>query len=82
MTIQKVSLGHLLKEQKMTGKVKISYSSYANGDLRADTIKVGNDWGCDFYKSGEFIKSELYKGHSESYAESAADNYVFGIKKI
>lgn len=82
MTTQKVSLGHLLKEQEMTGKVKISYSSYANGDLRADTIKVGNDWGCDFYKSGEFIKSELYKGHSESYAEDAAENYVFGIKKI
>ena len=82
MTALKDSLGHLQKERLMTNKVKIAYSSYANGDLRADTIKVGNDWGCDFYKSGEFIKSELYKGHSESYAEDAAENYVFGIKKL
>jgi len=72
----------LQKERLMTNKVKITYSSYANGDLRADTVKVGNDWGCDFYKNGEFIKNELYKGHSESYAEDAAENYVSGIKKI
>ena len=66
----------------MTNKTKITYSSYTNGDLRADTIKVGKDWGCDYYKNGEFIKTELYKGHSESYAEDAAENYVSGIKKI
>jgi hypothetical protein len=58
------------------------YSTFCNGDLRADTIVVDGHWGCAFYKSGEFIKSELYKGHSEDYAESAAENYVFGIKKI
>ena len=25
---------------------------------------------------------EVYKGHSESYAESAAENYVEGIKSV
>lgn len=81
-TKQKNLLGHLQKEQLMTNKIKITYSSYANGDLRADTVKVGNAWGCDFYKNAEFIKTELYKGHGEIYAENAAENYVSGIKKI
>ena len=58
------------------------FSSYVKGDLQADTIKIGDDWGCAFYRSGEFIKTETYKGHSESYAEDVADNYVFGIKKL
>jgi hypothetical protein len=61
---------------------KTTFSTYVNGDLKADTIKVGNDFGCDYYKNAEFIKTELYKGHSEMYAENAAENYVFGIKKI
>lgn len=66
----------------ITNKELEVYSSYVNGDLQADTIKVGEDWGCAFYKNGEFIKTEVYKGHSESYAEDAADNYVFGIKQL
>lgn len=63
-------------------KNKTTFSTYVNGDLKAETIKVGNDFGCDYYKNTEFIKTELYKGHSEEYAENAAENYVFGIKKI
>lgn len=66
----------------ITNKELNVYSSYVNGDLQADTIKVEEDWGCAFYKNGEFIQTEIYKGHSESYAESAAENYVFGIKKL
>lgn len=63
-------------------KNKTTFSTYVNGDLKAETIKVGTDFGCDYYKNAEFIKTELYKGHSEMYAENAAENYVFGIKKI
>ena len=58
-------------------------STYVNGDLRADVIKSLGDFGIRMYdKYGEVVKVEFYKGHSESYAEDAAENYVFGIKII
>lgn len=49
-----------------------------------------NSWGCQYFENqlvdGEhkkvFIAEEKYKGHNECYAESAADNYVFGIKNF
>ncbi len=59
-------------------------STYRMGELRADTIvdSKGN-YGARFYDNvGNIIAYELYKGHSEMYAENAAENYVFGIKKI
>ena len=58
------------------------YSTYVDGELRADTIKVDGHWGCRFYVNSEVIKTEFYRGHSEAYAESAAENFVLGIKKI
>ena len=59
-----------------------SYSTYIDGNLRADTIKLDGHWGCRFYVNEEVVMTEFYKGHSESYAECAAENYVLGIKKI
>lgn len=69
---------------KENGSVKLKevYSTYVNDSLRADTIKLNSDWGCDFYKNNHLLKTEIYKGHSEYYAEDAAENYIFGIKKI
>ena len=48
-----------------------NYTTYMKGDLRSDVIKLDGHWGCRFYH-----------GKSESYAESAAENYVEGIKKL
>jgi len=62
--------------------LKQVYSTYVKGDLRADTIRVNGDWGCDFYEANRLRKTEVYKGHSEYYAEDAAENYVEGIKRI
>ena len=45
------------------------YSTYVDGELRADTIKVDGHWGCRFYVNSEVIKTEFYRGHSEAYAE-------------
>lgn len=60
------------------------YSTYVDGDRRADVVRKGtfrNDcWGAKFYLNGEDLGIEWYKGHSESYAESAAENFVRGIK--
>jgi|TARA_R100000030_G_scaffold92592_1_gene78267 hypothetical protein len=55
---------------------------FVRGHKRADVVKVNGVWGCLFFDSGEQIKQELYKGHSEAYAESAAENYVDGVKQI
>jgi hypothetical protein len=59
-----------------------SYSTYMEGELRADTIKIDGHWGCRLYVNNQVVKTEFYKGHGESYAESAAENYVLGIKRI
>lgn len=68
----------LLEEEEVT-----ELSTFVNGDLRADTIVENGNFGARFYDSeGNIVKVEYYKGHSESYAEDAAENYVFGIKKI
>lgn len=58
------------------------YSTYVQSKLRADVIKMDSHWGCRFYNNNEVIKTEFYRGHSEAYAESAAENFVLGIKKI
>ena len=50
----------------------------------ADVVRRGqfrNDcWGARFYVNGEDLGIEWYKGHSESYAEDACENFVRGIK--
>lgn len=60
----------------------MTYSTYVDGELRADVIKLDNHWGCRLYKDNKIVKTEFYRGHSEAYAEDAAENYVLGIKKI
>tara|TARA_B100000029_G_C17561180_1_gene953430 strand:- start:1003 stop:1191 length:189 start_codon:yes stop_codon:yes gene_type:complete len=58
-------------------------SSFREGDLVAETFIDKGDFGAIFYnKHGEKIGEEKYIGHSEDYAESAAENYVLGIKKV
>lgn len=67
------------QQQKMKDN---KYSTFVDGDLRADVIKLDGHWGCRLYDRGEVVKTEFYKGHSEMYAENAAENYVRGIKRI
>ena len=50
----------------------MTYSTYVDGKLRADVIKLDNHWGCRLYKDNKVVKTEFYRGHSEAYAEDAA----------
>ena len=34
----------------------MQYSTYVDGDLRADVIKLDNHWGCRLYEKGELKK--------------------------
>ena len=71
---------------------KHEYHQYSRNARTVIVFKYldDNSWGCQYFENqlvdGEhkkvFIAEESYKGHSESYAESAADNYVFGIKNF
>ena len=63
-------------------KDSTAYTTYVDGDRRADVIKIDNNWGCRLYNNGELLKTEFYRGHSEMYAENAAENFVLGIKKV
>ena len=60
----------------------ILLSTFMKGDKKAETFKKDGHYGAIFYENGERVAEELYTGHSECYAEDAAENYVFGIKKI
>ena len=59
-----------------------------DGKLKAEIVNVDSkerEWGIDmvyFYADGKFVGSEAYDGHSLDYLESAAENYVLGIKRL
>lgn len=57
-------------------------SKFWEAGRTAEVILENNQWGCNYYADGELIATEMYAGHSESYAESAAENYVLGVKNF
>ena len=64
---------------------KVNYlSTYTKGNLTAETFydKKEKSYGIDMFEDNNFQQRELFPNHSEEYAENAAENYVFGIKKI
>ncbi len=58
-------------------------STYVRDNLRADVFKRSDGvYGIEMYCDGTLIKREPYKGKSLAWAESAAENYVDGIKVL
>jgi hypothetical protein len=50
---------------------------------KAEVLRSFGDspsFGIRMYIDGESLGIEWYRGHTELYAESAAENYVLGIK--
>lgn len=75
------------KEELMKQSDRVEYHTYLKDDREAVVFKYSDGtWGCDYYETQGynlvFIASEKYEGHSESYAESAADNYCFRVKNF
>lgn len=60
--------------------IEDKFSTYVEGNRRADVIKKDGDWGCKFYEDDQVIGIEWYPTKSESWAEDCAENYVMGIK--
>jgi len=62
--------------------IENKFSTFVNGNRRADVIRTNGDWGCKFYVDNESIGVEWYPTKSESWAEDCAENYVMGIKNV
>jgi hypothetical protein len=60
----------------------MNLSTYYDSKLSAVTYKKDGEFGAKFYDDGVLVLEERYPGHSEAYAECAAENYVLGVKKI
>tara|TARA_B100000131_G_C18007457_1_gene569068 strand:- start:153 stop:347 length:195 start_codon:yes stop_codon:yes gene_type:complete len=63
-------------------KILHEYQTPDNSGVRAEVVFDGKTFGCNFYNQGVLIKTEMYEGKSEAWAESAAENYVDGIKLL
>jgi len=62
--------------------IEDKFSTYVEGNRRADVIIKNGDWGCRFYEDNKSIAIEWYPTKSESWAEDCAENYVMGIKTL
>lgn len=49
---------------------------------KAEVYVTDQGYGCRYYEDHMWKKDVVYKNHSESYAESAAENYVLGILEL
>lgn len=60
-------------------------STYTQGNKKADVLRTSaqtpNYFGCRYYLDGHSLGIEWYPTKSLSFAESAAENYVMGIKE-
>ena len=78
-TIQDIING-VSQEEEMIQFDEIIHE-YQSENKRAQVGVKSGSFGIRMWKDNVFQKDELYKGHSEVYAESAAENYVLGIKE-
>lgn len=76
-------LNMIQEDEKMKVFQYMNHQFWGDGNGRkADVGRTGDSWGVRFYKDNMWVKDEVYKGKSESYAEDAAENYVLGIKDV
>lgn len=64
----------------MSEIASVSYSP--DGVRKARVIVEANRFFVDFYKNNVMIESKEYTGHSLSYVEDVAENYVLGVLDI
>jgi len=64
-------------------EVKIYHTFISDDKSKTATVWFnGEDWGSSFYLNGSKVEERIFCGHSESYAEDAAENYVVGILQL
>lgn len=73
-----------MKNRKIVTAEKL-LSTYTDQtlSLKAETfVDVNGNFGARFFKDNVWQIDEIYEGHSEEYAENAAENYVMEIKTL
>jgi len=73
-----------VKDRKIVTAEKL-LSTYTDQtlSLKAETfVDINGNFGTRFFKDNVWQVDEIYEGHSEEYAENAAENYVMEIKKL
>ena len=58
------------------------HNKFSIKSKKAEVYVTDNGYGCRYYEDHMWKKDIVYKNHSESYAESAAENYVLGILEL
>jgi hypothetical protein len=61
---------------------KSLFSEKSGQHLRAEYFETENGSGVRFFINEEFIQEEIYEGKSIHWAESAAENWLEGIKTL
>ena len=54
----------------------------AGQSLKAEYFETNNGAGVRFFINEEFIKEEIYEGKNIHWAQSAAENWIDGIKPL
>ena len=67
---------------RIAEKLLSTYTDQTLGLKAVTFITEDGTFGARFYKDGLWLVDELYEGHSEEYAENAAENYVMEIKTL
>lgn len=66
--------------------MRVQMSVFRSDDMDLKAIvyyNADNDqYEVDYAKNGFIVTTESYDGHSLIYHEDAAENYVYGIKKL
>lgn len=58
------------------------FAEKAGQKLKAEYFETANGSGVRFFINEEFIKEEVYEGKSIHWAQSAAENWLDGIKTL
>lgn len=67
----------------MTVKVLNEYTlPHSNRKAVIIVDNEANCFGVDFYENDSIIGREMYPDKSEYWAEDAAENWIFGVKKV
>ena len=70
-------------ERKRMTEVYLKHHVYWQDNRRAEVFRTKNgDWGVRYFKNKKWLLDEIYREHSEFYAENAAENFVLGIKDV
>lgn len=62
--------------------VKTLMAEKAGSTLKAEYFEVDGGSGVRFFINEEFVQEEIYEGKSIYWAESAAQNWLNGIKTL